>query len=287
MAMPETDPITPKTHSVDGVLDVAYAEQRQAREYLRFRYRLRALVAARAIRKYAVRGGPVRLIDFGAAEGLTLLEMAKVLGSGEYLGVEYDQGLIDRYHSSILPNMPAMPVSITLLQGDVNHLGNVDGDSADVITALAILEHLQDPVLALKEAFRILTPGGLFVATAPSPLWDKISDVVGPANQFGGDHHFTTINKSSLEDLGRKSGFEFLEYFRFMWTPVGVLPCFGCPISASFAWSVDRAVRRLRVLDWSFANQCAVLRKPGGQPPHPPRCTGEPVALSCRTRIDS
>lgn len=45
-------------------------------------------------------------------------------------------------------------------------------DEFDVVTMLAVIEHLYDPKIALAEAYRVLSPGGLFMATTPS-VWAK------------------------------------------------------------------------------------------------------------------
>jgi ubiquinone/menaquinone biosynthesis C-methylase UbiE len=45
----------------------------------------------------------------------------------------------------------------------------IDDGIADVITMLAVLEHVKYPELILKEAYRILKPDGLMIITTPTP----------------------------------------------------------------------------------------------------------------------
>lgn len=237
---------------MSGVLDKQYAEARKKKPYLSFRYKERALVAASTVRKYFGER-PVHLVDFGASEGRTLLEMRKLLGEkGTYIGIEYDQSLIQ--------SAPPLPSGVSLLQGDVMNLSILPGQSTDVVTALAVLEHLTDPLRALKEAERILKPGGLFVATAPNPFWDRVADMFGMST-FGGEHHETELNERSFRGLLKNTDLEYTAFFPFMLVFLGFLPYLRIPMSAGFAWRIDRLVAPLKIFNWSFVNQCFVATR--------------------------
>jgi ubiquinone/menaquinone biosynthesis C-methylase UbiE len=51
--------------------------------------------------------------------------------------------------------------------GDLRRLP-IQSESMDVVTANMVVEHLDDPTTVLKEAYRVLRPGGVFVFHTPS-----------------------------------------------------------------------------------------------------------------------
>lgn len=54
-----------------------------------------------------------------------------------------------------------------VVQADAEHLP-FRGETFDLVTCFAVLEHLFDPGKALKEIYRVLKPGGVLVATTPN-----------------------------------------------------------------------------------------------------------------------
>ena len=60
------------------------------------------------------------------------------------------------------------------LRGDATHLPFADGTFDGVVTS-EVLEHVPDDVGALAELVRVLRPGGVFAATVPSWLPEKIN----------------------------------------------------------------------------------------------------------------
>jgi len=63
---------------------------------------------------------------------------------------------------------------VGVLRGDATRLPFVDGGFDAVITS-EVLEHVPDDVGALAEMTRVLRPGGVFAATVPSWLPEKIN----------------------------------------------------------------------------------------------------------------
>ncbi len=55
-----------------GVMDASYAADRRSKPHLEFRYKSRALNAANAYRRFGPGVSSPRVLDLGAAEGVTM-----------------------------------------------------------------------------------------------------------------------------------------------------------------------------------------------------------------------
>jgi ubiquinone/menaquinone biosynthesis C-methylase UbiE len=68
-----------------------------------------------------------------------------------------------------------------------------DDATFDAITCIEVVEHLENPFHFLREAARILKPGGVFIVSTPNPehIWSRISYLTrGKFHRFldGNDH---------------------------------------------------------------------------------------------------
>lgn len=232
-------------------MNTAYAVDRMKKPQLIFRYKVRARIAGMAAKKYLGSSGPFRILDFGAAEGSALLEIRHLLPSGTYVGVEYSEELLQHVRN--------LPADTRVVKGDVMNLSSdIKNEPYDIVTALAVLEHLCDPLKAAQRAASALRPGGIFIATCPVLLWDAISQRLWLVS---GEHE-TNMNKKRMVDLVQKSGLEPLSYEKFMWAPIGILSYLKMPVSPSFSLRLDAVIRKLKIFNWLFVNQCIIARKP-------------------------
>jgi SAM-dependent methyltransferase len=237
-----------------GVMGRGYADRRARATELRFRYELRARAAVGALRERRGLLAQYRVLDLGAAEGRTLLTVRELLGaSGQFDGVELSAELV-----AASPNLPA---GVRLIEGDVTSLPpTLQCGSYDLCLALAVLEHLTDPAACVREAWRMLRPGGVFVATSPSPFWDRLATRLG---LVAGEHHQRVLGRKEMLALARGAGFVRLELRPFMWAPAGILPYLRWRVDAANAYRLDRLLGRCRVPGWMFVNQRLVAEKPG------------------------
>jgi len=83
----------------------------------------------------------------------------------EYIGLDYDWGDDGLYDYS--PNVLADAHALPFISG-----------SMDSILLLEVLEHLKNPEVAIKEAFRVLKPEGILLVSVPFlyPLHDEPHD---------------------------------------------------------------------------------------------------------------
>lgn len=239
-----------KDHS--GLLDGSYAQARRRNPVVSFRYRLRVLTAVSLAQTHLSQESPLRILDLGSAEGLALLEFDGLLDCAELVGVELSPDLVEIARS--------MEGTFRIVEGDIAVLPEGVGEAPyDVVTALAVLEHVPDVASVVREAARVLRPGGLFIATCPSPRWESISTTLGLMSDESHAHH---LDRPALECLIEQSGLRLEEFRPFMFAPIGFLPYVRLPVSPRFALRLDRTARSLRVFNWLFVNQAIVARKP-------------------------
>jgi len=86
------------------------------------------------------------------------------------------------------------------------------GKKYSLILMLDVLEHLEDPVGALRHALELLAPEGTVIVTVPAfmALWTN-HDVL--------NHHLTRYTKGSFREVAQRSGLDIQEarYF-YHWT---------------------------------------------------------------------
>ncbi len=127
-------------------------------------------------RRLVVRGSQ-QILDVGCGDGLFFDQLLKF---GEVQGVESTAELVDpngQHRSRI-------------------HVGPFDesfepGERFSLILMLDVLEHMEDPVAALRKAWSLLVPGGTLLITVPAfmLLWTQ-HDVL--------NHHLVRYTKSSI-----------------------------------------------------------------------------------------
>jgi len=236
-----------------GILGKQYADHRIKKHELRFRLKTRARIVSNTIQKFYKMNSNLKILDFGAADGKTLLEMNKLLPDSVFWGIEQSEDLVLSGKN--------MPDNIHLIHADVFDIPNeIKKYSFDVVTALAFLEHISDPLDGVKEAVKNLKHNGLFIATCPLPFWDFVAQRTGFLKK---DQHESTMNKKKMMAIIRDTGLELIEYKKFMWTPLSFLPYLNINLSIKFSLAIDRFIEPLKVLNWLFVNQFVIGEKIG------------------------
>lgn len=139
--------------------------------------------AGKKIHEYAEKYLKGRLLDIGCGEKKKEFLIGDYVH--EYVGVDHKDSLHSLNAVDIIGTAYAIPVP---------------DDSFDSILCTAVLEHLEEPRLALKEAFRVLRPDGHAVYTVPL-FWHVHEE----------PRDFYRYTRYGLEHLFKEAGFEIVE----------------------------------------------------------------------------
>lgn len=88
-----------------------------------------------------------------------------------------------------------------------------------VVTSLALIEHLSEPIELFKQAKTMLPKGGRFILTTPHPWAHHIHDFgskVGLFSAHASDEHEDLLDEKVLRDLAEEAGFDTDTYKRFL-----------------------------------------------------------------------
>lgn len=98
------------------------------------------------------------VVDIGGG-----LRISKKKGNRYNKNNEWMLAYLDHVEYKILDPVPDYGPDIV---GDIHALPFVD-DSQDAIVCMSVLEHVEDPITATKELYRVLKPGGLCFVYVP------------------------------------------------------------------------------------------------------------------------
>ena len=107
---------------------------------------------------------------------------------------------------------PVIENNIELRPANLNQIPlPLKNDEFDIITLLAVIEHLHNPELIVNECFRALTNGGKIIITTPCTLSKPILEILAKLHIisyeeiFDHKHYF---KKSELISVLKKAGFK-------------------------------------------------------------------------------
>lgn len=179
-------------------MDLAYGQAYRELFEKHWWWRARTELIVDALREFRPQQGWKRILDVGCGDGLFFDRLAEF---GEVEGVEPSAEVLtpNNRHRSMIYSCPF----------DQNFQ---PGKAYSLILMLDVLEHLEDPVSALRYAMDLLTPDGILLITVPAfmSLW---------TNHDRLNHHFTRYTKRTFGRVADQAGFQIQrERYFYHWT---------------------------------------------------------------------
>ena len=107
-------------------------------------------------------------------------------------------------------------------------LNHIEEKSADLIIALAVIEHVKNPREFVQICKKILKEGGQILITTPAPYADPILKLISKFGIINGDEiaeHNIYFTPQSLSELLESEGFKVLSAKKFLFGLNGVVHC--------------------------------------------------------------
>lgn len=153
-----------------------------------------------------------RLLEIGCGSGNLLLR-ASVPGTFP-AALDLSRQALTFVRSRILSMQAECghPTRFLLMQG-VGETLPIKSNTFDLVLLSEVIEHLESPQQVIREAVRILRPGGYLLVTTPNyhslwPLLEWLVDRLNLAPKMAGEQHISRFTAHSLRNMLTGSGLE-------------------------------------------------------------------------------
>lgn len=145
-------------------------------------------------------------LDFGSGQGVFLSRVRTEIPSLNLTGVD------------LMAKPKDLHEKISWNQADLNGSLNVADEAYDTVSALEIIEHLENPRHVFRELYRVLKPGGTLILSTPNnESWRSMVSYLKRGHFVAFTDrsypaHITPLNRKDLLRAADEAGFQFLSW---------------------------------------------------------------------------
>ncbi len=199
-------------HSVAG--DYQYRALHSGHPMQRFWHRGKLALVERLIKRHLSAGS--KLLEIGCGAGNLLMQAVVKDSFPVALDLSMQALTFVRSRLDEAVSGPDAPCGYACVQS-IGELLPLPDDHFDCVILSEVIEHLPVPEVSIREAARVLRPGGRLLVTTPNyhslwPVMEWIVDRSNKAPHMAGEQHISKFNPTSLRRLLAECKLD-LEYF--------------------------------------------------------------------------
>ncbi|MBP1151397.1 MULTISPECIES: class I SAM-dependent methyltransferase [unclassified Methylocaldum] len=200
------------------------------------------------------RAGHGSLVEIGCGTGMHLFPLAARFERVH--GTDLSPSMIEQAEHLRLGHPHGERIRLSVAPAE--SLSSVGDAEADAVLCVGALEHMLDQRQALREACRVLKPGGVFVCLTPNAEYVWYTRIA-PWLRLSTKHLSTDrfLGKKKLTDLLETAGFEVERIGSWTFIPRGDMP----PYLARILTLLDGVGRLLRVPSFRGGLYCRAARR--------------------------
>lgn len=143
--------------------------------------------------------------DLGCGHGYSSFYLS--IGAKNVVGFDIDLQAIN-YARSLSQRLKSKQVEFHAFDG---YNTNFPSNHFDVVVSSDVIEHVHEPILYLKEAYRICSPGGMLLLSTPNGQLAKADAYIIRSHSI---YHVIEYTPLELQQMIESSGFKINAFFR-------------------------------------------------------------------------
>lgn len=154
------------------------------------------------------------VVDVGCGEGGNLIFCASL--GAEVIGVDIDAETLGKAEEALAA---VNPRAMRFAVAPAETVPVADGEATRVICT-EVLEHVEDPMVVMRELYRIGAPGALYLIAVPDELQEHMQEQVAADSYFSAPNHIRIVGREQLPAWAEEVGLEVVSQsgYGFFWS---------------------------------------------------------------------